>query len=218
MSERLPPPRSAQIRGAGLGADEVLSLAADAVVVRIHPLDGPHRLDWNEFRAWGPTRSRFDHHTLPRREHPRRSVMYLTIGTEAFTAAIAEFFQDDGGGVGPIDRTLRRPAVTLARLQAPVSLLDLDSGWITRAGGNQAIGSGSRARARAWARAVYRCYPDLDGLAYHSSVWGPGRCVVLWERARRSLSSTPLASRTLDDPLLAPALAEAAEQLGAVLL
>jgi hypothetical protein len=215
LSERLPPPNPARITATPPTAKELVRLRPGAVLVRIHAQAGPNPCSWNELRAYGPTKSRFDHHTLPRRIHPTRAIAYLTTGATAFTAALAEYFQDDAGGMGPIDRHRHRPAVTVIELVRQVSLLDLDSGWVTRAGGNQAIRTGPRVRSRDWARAVYRHYP-VDGLAYGSSVWGPGRCVALWDRAAAAFPPAPSASRTLDDPHLAAAIASAAVELGTV--
>ena len=170
-------------------------LRAGDRLVRVHSVGGNHPLAWDGFRDFGPTKSRFDHHTLPARVQDR-GIMYVARGRTAFTTAIAEYFQDDSGaGVGPIDT--RRNSVTLSmfRLVEDAPVLDLDSGWITRAKGNQAIKSGPRGVARAWARAVYERYgTELRGLAYTSAVWGPGWCVALWEVAQtrsRSLRIRP---------------------------
>lgn len=173
---------------------------------------------WSELRAFGPTASRFDHHPLPRREHPKRRVAYAAIGPRAFVAAIAEHFQRSGGGVGPLDLALRQPTATIFELAAPLVLLDLDSGWITRAGGNQAIRTGPRGVTRDWARAIHRHHKDVHGLAYGSSVWGPGRCIVVWERAAAALPSAPLATRQLDDPGLRGAVVTVAAELGTFVL
>lgn len=169
-------------------------------------------------RSYGPTMSRFDHHTTPRRAHPARSIAYLTHGPTRFVAAIAEYFQDANGGVGPIDRSDRQPAITQFELVGDLRLLDLDGGWVTRAGGNQAIISGRRSRAREWARAIYSEHPSLQGLAFGSSVWGPGHCIALWDRGSSVIPAAPLTSRTLDDPVLDVALANAALALGTYLL
>ena len=218
MSERLPRPDSARIRDTVVTGDDLLVLAAGVQLARIHPLAGTHPYAWNQFRSWGPTRGRFDHQPLPRRNHPVRRIAYLTPGDTAFPAALAEYFQEDAGGVGPIDRTHRRPAVTIITLASEVNVLDLDRGWVTRAGGNQAIRTGPRGVCRDWSRAIYRHHRHLDGVAYSSSVWGPGRCVVLWERAEGAFPATPDASRDLDDPRLAVAIADAAEQLGTYII
>jgi hypothetical protein len=215
LSERLPAPDSARVAATKPRRTELVRLEPGTVVVRVYALGGRNRSAWNELRAFGPTKSRFDHHTLPRRIHPTRAIAYLATGPAAFTAAIAEYFQDDAGGVGPIDRHRHRPAISVFELARPVTLLDLDSGWVTRAGGNQAIRTGVRARSREWARAIYRHHP-VDGLLYGSSVWGPGRCVAVWERGRAAFPPAPAATRTLDDPHLAVAVASAAVELGAV--
>ena len=183
-------------------------------VARIHPLGGRYRAAWNELRSFGPTTSRFDHHPLPRRDHPSRSIAYLTFGTGLFACALAEFFQDGNGRVGPIDRVRRQPAITLFELATDLQLLDLSSGWVTRAAGNQAIVSGPRGRAREWSRAIYSAHEEIHGLAYASSVWAPGRCIALWERGKSALPPSPLASRTLDDPSIESAVAGAAVELG----
>src|SRR5207253_3123453 len=99
-------------------------------------------------------------------------------------------------------------------LARDIQLLDLDAGWVTRAGGNQAITSGRRSRSREWARAIYAELPAVDGLAYISSVWGPGRCIALWDRGSDAFPAAPLNSRRLDDPVLDAAVANAAIALG----
>lgn len=213
MSEQLAPPNLARVRSTTPRTKELVTLPVATRLVRVHPLGGPHPNRWDEYRSWGPTKSRFDHHPPPRRTHPTRRIAYAAQGDEAFTAALAEYFQDDSGGVAPFDLTHRRPAVSIFKLAAPVTLLDLDSGWVTRAGGNQAIRTGPRGRSRAWARAIYRAHPDVAGLAYGSSVWGPGRCAALWERAEAAMPSLPIATRTLDDPGLTSAIARSAEEL-----
>ena len=98
MSERLPPPDSARVAATKPRRTELVRLEPGTVVVRVYHLGGPNRSAWNELRAFGPTRSRFDHHTLPRRIHPTRAIAYLATGPAAFTTAMAEYFQDDAGG------------------------------------------------------------------------------------------------------------------------
>jgi hypothetical protein len=218
LSERLNAPDRARIADTKVRPSDVVDLSAGTRVARIHALGGPRPMPWNGMRSYGPTTSRFDHHTLPRRSHPTRSIAYLTYGPTRFVAALAEYFQDANGGVGPIDRSNRQPAITQFELAADVHLLDLDSGWVTRAGGNQAIISGRRSRAREWARAIYAEHPSIEGVAFGSSVWGPGRCIALWDRGSRAIPAAPLTSRTLDDPVLNAALANAAIALGTYLL
>lgn len=172
-------------------------------------------------RSWGPTRSRFDHHTLPARTQ-RREIAYLAYGGKtALTTAIAEYFQaETGAGIRPIDATLDHPTATMFETAVDLVLLDLASGWVTRAGGNQAICAGPRSKSREWARAIYAVYgrkgraPHLVGLAYPSSVWGPGRCIALWETGKAAFPSAPSVTRSLADPAFEPAVAKAALDLG----
>lgn len=218
MTERLPAPNGPRIRITAIGPGDLVTLPVGTKLVRVHPLGGAHALGWDEFRAFGPTTGRFDHQPPPPRRHRTRRVAYFTCGTTAFPTALGEFFQDDGGGIGPLDLAHRRPHVSVVEIRSPLRLLDLTAGWVTRAGGNQAIWSGARTRSRAWARAIYRHHRDIDGVAYRSSVWGPGRCIGLWERAERALPSTPYLHRSLDDAALAGPIATAAELLGTTCL
>lgn len=218
MSERLFAPNDARIRHAAPTDDELVELPARSRLTRVHALGGSHPTAWDELRRFGPTKSRFDHHPLPRRVHPRRRIAYVAFGADAFTAALAEWFQDDAGGVAPFDLRMRQPAITLFDTASDLSLLDLDGGWVTRAGGNQAIRTGPRSVCRDWARSIYRSYQSIDGLVYGSSVWGPGRCIALWDRSQRAFPDEPVATRLLADPVLANPVTRAAAQLGSYVL
>lgn len=218
MSARLPPPDTARIRTTIPAGGDIQVVPAGSVLVRVHQLGGLHPAAWRELRAYGPTTSRFDHHPPPRRHHPTRRIAYLTVGPDSFVTALAEHFQDDGGGVAPFDLTLRSPTITLFETVSELTLLDLDGGWVTRAGGNQAIGSGPRAVCRVWSRAIYRHHRHLQGLVFGSSVWGPGRCIALWERGVGAFPSAPTATRRLDDQALLPAVMDAARRLGTYVL
>ena len=66
-----------------------------------------------------------------------------------------------------------------------------------------AINSGSRATARAWSRAIYAAYPNVEGLRYASSMNANQPAFALYERARSSLPT----AAALDLPLAMPALA-----------
>lgn len=140
--------------------------------------------------------------------------MYLGTGRTAFTTVLAEYFQDDRGTVGPIDRRRNGVALSAFELAAPVQLLDLGSGWATRAGGNQAICSGPRSRSREWARTIYDTHPTVAGIYYPSSTWGPGHCIALWERATPAIPEHCVLHRRVDDPTLDDAVAVAAMDLG----
>jgi hypothetical protein len=218
VSEHLPEPDRNRIASTATGSSDIVVLTSGTRLVRVHPQAGTYPMAWDEFRNWGPTQSRFDHHPEPTGAHVPEAIAYVTRGTGAFTAAIAEYFQDERCGVGPIDTELRLPAVTIFDLVADLTLLDLGSGWTTRAGGNQAIRTGRRSTARAWARAIYETHPDLDGLAYGSSVWGPGLCAALWERSASAFPAASVAYRSLNDPALSIAVRAAAFDLGTTLV
>ena len=109
MTERLPRPDRARIRSTTPGADNLHVIPSGSVLVRVHPLGGARPTAWDELRAFGPTKARFDHQPAPRRNHPTRRIAYLTTGPDAFVTALAEWFQDDGGGIGPFDLARRQP-------------------------------------------------------------------------------------------------------------
>jgi hypothetical protein len=215
VSEQLPAPSSARIKATALTRGDVLVIKAGTRLLRVHPLGGPHPVAWNQFRSFGPTAGRFDHQHPPPRTSRTRRVAYFTYGADAFIAALAESYQDGAGTIGPLDLTRHAPHVSMLETARPLKLLDLSSGWVTRAGGNQAICSGSRRRAQEWARAIYQHHKaSIDGLAYASSVWGPGRCVALWEQAEDAIPNDVLAHRALNDSALVDAVAHAAKELG----
>lgn len=175
-------------------------------------------------RSWGPTKSRFDHHAPPPHSQ-RRAIAYLAYGGTALTTAIAEYFQDESGaGVGPIDPTFNHPTATMFDTAVDLVLLDLASGWMTRAGGNQAVCAGPRDKSREWARAIHAAFGRMGraslitGLAYPSSVWGPGRCIALWETGRPAFPASPVATRSLVDPAFVPTVAKAARDLGSYIV
>jgi len=219
VSEVLPAPDPAKIAATPPKAVELVTLSAGTRLLRIHPLGGGHPIQWNEFRSWGPTGSRFDHH-IPPAHIQGRAIAYLTYGDEAFTAAVAEYFQDaSGAGVAPINSVLKAPNMSVFELGSDLTVLDLDGGWITRARGNQAIRTGSRSRSRQWSREIYAHHTGvIQGLAYSSSIWGPGNCVALWETALPAIPQRPIASRQLSDAAMDRYLDDAAKALQTYIL
>lgn len=195
-------------------------MAAGSQVVRVYSRGGDHPTQWNESRSFGPTTSRFDHHLPPPQGHLTRQIVYLTYGQQALTTACAERFQAaDGTGVGPIDRVTGIPAVAIFPLASDLRLLDLSSGWVTQAGGNGAISSGSRPICQEWARAIYDAHGrKLDGLAYSSSVFPPGRCVAVWADPARVFGTPPTMTRDLDDTRLDLWLVPVATELATFLV
>jgi hypothetical protein len=79
-----------------------------------------------------------------------------------------------------------------------------------------AIHSGSRERARGWARDLYEAFEDIQGIQYSSSMNGGAAAPALNERAL-SLSlfpAHPLFHRALADDVMLDPLKHAAQALG----
>ena len=206
----LPSPRS----------DELLEL--ESALTRVYRRGGGRMGLWPAFRHFGPlATARFDPHPPPPGRR-RRGVMYLAAKgatrhgrvVPGLETGIAEAFQDTRF----IDRDTDEPWAAIWTSTRAVRVLDLDSHWTTRAGGNRALTSGPRDVSRQWARAVYEQLEDLDGLAWRSSVLGVGRCVALWERARDALPRSPDFNRALADPVMLPDLSKIAGRIGYGLL
>ena len=186
-------------------------LRSGTLLWRIHFRSGAHPSRWNGFRSFGPTNARFDHHPPPAKRHRTRAILYAS---ESGPTSLAEVFQD----ARVIDRRANSPALAAFRLTRDVPLLDLTGTWPTRAGASMAIHSGSRAKARAWSRAIYSAYPRIEGLLYASSMNANQPAFALYERARSALPAAP----ALDLPLTAPGilapLAAAAIEFGYALM
>lgn len=188
-------------------APDFRDVPAGTALWRIYFRGGAHPTAWNEFRHWGPTSSRFDHHTTPRRVQSR-AILYAAAGTDAVLTALAEVFQD----ARLVDRRRNEPWLAGFQLSHPVKLLDTTGLWPVRAGGSMAINSGSRARARDWSRAVYRTYDDAHGVAYPSSIVNRP-ALALYERAEHAVPAHPVFHQPLAHPGLAAGLLAYAKRL-----
>lgn len=204
----VPPPRTPSLR-----AEEVRTLDTTALVWRVYRSGGKHPLNWNQFRRYGPI-ARFDHHPPPKRIHTDLGIMYGAVtpprrSDGAQYTCFAEAFQD----THTIDRRRGKPYLTGFGFIRPVRVLDLTSGWVTRARGNTAITSGPRDRSQHWANVIWHTYPDIEGIYYPSSVWPPGRAVALFERAEDALEPHPRFNRALDDTACAGIVRDATATL-----
>jgi hypothetical protein len=192
VADRLtPPPSVAALRAIAPG---IHVLPAGAELWRIYFRGGPHPSRWNGFRSFGPTGARYDHQPPPAKRH-RRAIRTPRTRSDV----LAEVFQQ----TRVIDRFADSPALAAFSLTRDLQLLDLTGAWPTRAGASMAINSGSRATARAWSRAIYAAYPNVEGLRYASSMNANQPAFALYERAR----SAPPTTAALDLPLATPALA-----------
>lgn len=195
------PPTPADLR---LVPAEHHTLRTGTLVVRIYPRGGRYPSPWSAFRFEGPLPSaRFDHHV----SGERRGVLY---GARDLMTCVAEVFQ----GSRVVDRFSDDRCLTAFGLTRPVRLLDLTGDWPTRAAASQAIASGPRSRAQAWARAIYDAYPKVEGLWYSSSMHGGHPAVVLFERAETALPSHPDVDVPLSHTGLLPDITRAAGSLG----
>ena len=181
-------------------------------LARIHRAGGEHPTRWREFRTVGPiATARFDPHPLPVDATPAAApgfgVLYAGL---SLRTALAEAFQ----ATRVVDRHGGSPWLVVFRATRPLHLLDLAGTWPTRAGASQAISSGPRDRARAWAREIFTAYPDIDGLWYRSSMDGGAPAVCLWEPAAPALPTQPWVHLPLDSAALALPVARACRQLG----
>lgn len=214
-----------------LPAGSVRVLPAGTVFGRIYDAGGAHPTRWHDFRHYGPTQSRFDHHPDPESHHPDHAVTYVTpqITVPPETAAqsvllvcLSECFSDrgviergDGSSGGA------QPRFVLFASTRDITLLDLvDSTWVAGAGGNDQINIGDRALSRPWARAIHQAYPDIDGVFYHPRTITQrphlprARAVALWERAEDTLPVSPTLDIELSSPGLTVTLESFAKTLG----
>jgi hypothetical protein len=200
------PPGVAALRAI---APQTVILAADTNLARIYFAAGPHPSRWNQFRSFGPTAARWDHHLPNARGVPmeqKRAVFYCAPDVDT---CAAEVFQ----ATRRIDRTRDAPALVVLALREAVTLLDLRGTFATAIGASTAIHSGPRSRARAWARELYEAYPDIQGLYYGSSMNGHAPAVALNDRAQQAMPEHPQFHRALNDDMLVETLQQIALRL-----
>lgn len=201
---KLPEPPAAS--DLALVAADTRLLSIGTLLWRVYFRGGRHPTLWDTLRAFGPTDGRFDHHLDPPALQQRK-ILYAAADGKT---CLAEVFQ----ATRLIDRSGRDPWLVGFALANDVELLDLSGSWPTRAGASMAINSGSRPRARRWARAIYDAYPQLAGLYYCSSMQANAPAVALTDRAVAAIPQRPRFHRPLRDPALLPALSNAAADLG----
>lgn len=197
------PPVAATLAGV---VPDLLTIRPGERFWRVYFRGGSHPTFWNSFRAFGPTRGRFDHHLPPPRIQERGILYAATHGQ----TSLAEVFQESR----TIDRNLGEPWLVAFEMRAAVVLLDLSGAWPTRAGASMAISNGPKPRSQRWARAIYEAYPEVQGLLYASSMYKNQRSIALFERGESALSIPPLFHRPLADPGLLPTIKQVAHEIG----
>jgi hypothetical protein len=187
-------------------------LAARTTLARVYFSRGPHPQVWNQLRYFGPLNSRWDHHAPNETAKPisqKRGIYYAARDAKT---CLAEVFQ----ATRRIDRVFQAPWLVVFETVVPVVLLDLTGEFATRMGASMAIHSGSRGRARGWARELYEAYPDIQGILYAASMHGGQHAIALNERALKEplFPEHPLFHRALADDAMLDTLKHAARDLG----
>jgi RES domain len=188
---------------------ETIELPAGTLLARIYFAAGSHPTRWSQFRTFGPTEARWDHHRPDVDGHPteqERAMLYCAADVDT---CAAEVFQS----TRRIDRVRNAPALVVFALSEPVTLLDLRDAFSTTLGASTAIHSGPRSRARAWARELYEAYSDIQGFHYGSSMNGHAPSIALNERAAHAIPDHPQFHRALNDDLLVEVLQRIALRL-----
>lgn len=189
------------------------TLPAGTEVARIFFTGSDHPTNWDTFRYFGPTASRFDHHQVNDEGQPHlqeRGMMYLAAGKESIPTCLAEVFQTSR----VIDRYSRDPILAGFKIARPVELLDLRGPFATAVGASMAINTGARPRARRWAQQFYDAYYNIDGILYCSSMYAFAPAVALFERALDAIPSRPVFHRELKDVVLSNVLNATAKKIG----
>lgn len=191
---------------------ETVVLRRGEEVWRVYFRGGNHPTRWNDFRHVGPLDARFDHHEGDTARHESRSVLYAA--TDPVTC-LAEVFQKQR----VIKRSQGDVWLVGFALADDVEVLDLMSGFATKAGASMGLMTGARSVSRNWARGFYDAYPSVQGVRYPSSMHANAPALVLNDRAESKgvVPDQPGFHRALADPALLTILKNAAHQLGYLL-
>ena len=188
----------------------VKSYRKGTLVWRIHFAAGLYPTRWNEFRYYGPTSSRFDHHLVNDKGQShtqKRGIMYVA---KNGPTCIAEVFQ----ATRVVDRYSGSPWLAAFKLAKRITLLDLTGVFTTTLGASTAIHSGPRPRAQRWAQQLYQAYPTIDGFLYCSSMFGNAESIALFERGAGAIPALTVFHRALNDPAMLAMLAETSHTIG----
>jgi hypothetical protein len=187
-------------------------LAAGATLARVYFSRGPHPQTWNQLRFFGPLNSRWDHHVSDVAGNTRAQARGIYYAAADANTCLAEAFQ----ATRRIDRVFQGPWLVVFETQAELKLLDLTGDFATHMGASMAIHSGSRGRARRWARDLYDAYSEMQGTLYAASMHGGAPAMALNERALEIalFPAHPLFHRALADDAMLDTVKHAARALG----
>jgi hypothetical protein len=181
-------------------------------LARVYYARAPYPQRWDEFRTFGPLNSRWDHHVPDVNGSPQAQNRGIYYAAADAKTCLAEVFQV----TRRIDRVFQAPWLVVFETAAELKLLHLTGDFATRMGASMAIHSGSRGRARDWARDLYEAYPEIQGILYAASMQGGAPAFALNERALKEplFPAHPLFHRALADDVLLDPLKHAASALG----
>ena len=190
-------------------APAVLTVPAGTRFARVYYAAGRYPTAWNRFRYFGPLNARWDHHAPTAAVAPVRGIYYAAPDAKT---CLAEVFQM----TRRIDRASQSPWLAVFESAQSLLVLDLTGDFATRMGASMAIHSGSRERARGWARDLYDAFPNIQGIRYASSMNGGAPAFALNERALHGtlFGPHPLFHRALADDVMLDPLKHAAQALG----
>jgi hypothetical protein len=205
-------PSSPGVRALARLAPAISTLGAGTILARIYYSRGEHPQVWNKLRYFGPLNSRWDHHALGAAGKPEMQSRGIYYAARDAKTCLAEAFQ----ATRRIDRAFQAPWLVVFATVARLKLLDLTGDFATRVGAFMAIHSGSRGRARGWARDLYEAYPEVQGILYAASMRGNRHAIALNERALKEplFPAHPLFHRALADDVMVDALKDAGSELG----
>jgi hypothetical protein len=188
------------------------TIPAGTTLARIYYSRSTYAQAWNQLRYYGPLNSRWDHHLPDAEDRPRSQQRGIYYAARDAKTCLAEVFQV----TRRIDRVFQAPWLVVFETVAPVVLLDLTGDFATLMGASMAIHSGSRGRARVWARDLYEAFPQFQGILYAASMHGGLEALALNERALRGpfFPEHPQFHRALSDDTLLDPLKHAARELG----
>jgi hypothetical protein len=205
-------PSSPGMRALARLTPAIYTLRAGTILARIYYSRGEHPQVWNQFRYFGPLNSRWDHHALGASANPEMQTRGIYYAARDAKTCLAETFQ----ATRRIDRVFQAPWLVAFETLASLKLLDLTGDFATRMGASMAIHSGSRGRARGWARDLYEAYPDVQGILYAASMHGGQYAIALNERALEEplFPAHPLFHRALADDVMLDPIKHAAREIG----
>jgi hypothetical protein len=193
-------------------APAISLLPAGSTLARVYYARSRYPQSWDQFRYVGPVNSRWDHHLPDAQGNSQAQARGIYYAAADARTCLAEVFQ----ATRRIDRVFQAPWLVVFETLGDLKLLDLTGDFATRMGASMAIHSGSRGRARGWARDLYAAYPEVQGILYAASMHGGMPAMALNERALKEplFPAHPLFHRALADDAMLDTLKHAARDLG----